>query len=99
MLLRIGLSMSKSSTVTTSGKSFSWLFPEWCNERLEQILQQTKKKRAAEAARRGRKRRKRGKRYSNFSVITGNVSLALARDFTTMASALSAVVLREVAIS
>src|SRR6202795_1297370 len=37
--------------------------------------------------------------YSNFSVMTGNCSLALARDLTTMASALSAVVLREVAIS
>src|SRR5580704_11778197 len=39
------------------------------------------------------------KNYSNFSVMTGNCSLALAKDFTTMASALSAVVLREVAIS
>src|SRR5690242_5442994 len=37
--------------------------------------------------------------YSNFSVITGNCSLALARDLTTMPSAVSAVVLREVAIS
>src|SRR5258708_18685919 len=37
--------------------------------------------------------------YSNFSVRTGNWSLALARDFTTVASAFSAVVLREVAIS
>src|SRR5580692_1995287 len=57
------------------------------------------KKRAAEAARGGRKRRRGGKGYSNFSVRTGNWSLALARDLTTMASALSAVVLREVAIS
>src|SRR6266576_551188 len=37
--------------------------------------------------------------YSNFSVMMGNCSLALARDFTTVASAFSAVVLREVAIS
>src|SRR5712691_3859195 len=37
--------------------------------------------------------------YSNFSVRTGNWSLALARDFTTVASAFSAVVLRDVAIS
>src|SRR5260370_31343652 len=51
------------------------------------------------AARRGRKCRRGGKGYSNFSVITGNVSLALARDLTTVASAFSAVVLREVAIS
>src|SRR3984893_11524397 len=42
---------------------------------------------------------KRTKSYSNFSVITGNWSLALARDLMTVASALSAVVLREVAIS
>src|SRR5258708_33177524 len=60
----------------------------------------TQKKRAAKkAARRGRKCRGGGKGYSNFSVITGNVSLALARDFTTVASAFSAVVLRDVAIS
>src|SRR6266436_7830192 len=59
-----------------------------------------KKKRAAKkAARRGRKCRGGGKGYSNFSVITGNVSLALARDLTTVASAFSAVVFREVAIS
>src|SRR6266853_2735848 len=59
-----------------------------------------KKKRAAEkAARRGRKCRRGGTGYSNFSVITGNVSLALARDLTTVASAFSAVVLRDVAIS
>src|ERR1700675_1379715 len=58
-----------------------------------------KKKRAAEAARRGRKCRLGGKGYSNFSVRTGNWSLALARDFTTVASAFSAVVLRDVAIS
>src|SRR5580704_5929802 len=63
------------------------------------MRQHTKKKRAAEAARRGRKSRVGGKGYSNFSVMTGNCSLALARDFTTMASALSAVVLRDVAIS
>src|SRR5713101_1502388 len=37
--------------------------------------------------------------YSNFSVRTGNWSFALARDFTTVASAFSAVVLRDVAIS
>src|SRR5713101_2441076 len=37
--------------------------------------------------------------YSNFSVITGNCSLALASDFTTVASAFSAEVLRAVAIS
>src|SRR6266487_2802228 len=37
--------------------------------------------------------------YSNFSVSTGNCSLALASDFTTVASAFSALVLREVAIS
>src|SRR6266849_5936429 len=48
---------------------------------------------------RGRKCRRSGKGYSNFSVITGNWSLALARDFTTVASAFSAVVFREVAIS
>ena len=36
---------------------------------------------------------------SNFSVITGKCSLALARDLTTMPSAVSAVVLREVANS
>ncbi len=47
---------------------------------------------------RGRKCRRSGKGYSNFSVITGKVSLALARDLTTVASAFSAVVLREVAI-
>src|ERR1700682_952310 len=39
------------------------------------------------------------KSYSNFSVRTGNWSLALASDFTTVASAFSAVVLRDVAIS
>src|SRR5260370_42510498 len=51
-----------------------------------------KKKRAAEkAARRGRKCRRGGTGYSNFSVITGNVSLALASDLTTVASAFSAV--------
>src|SRR5260370_28446998 len=48
---------------------------------------------------RGRKCRISGKGYSNFSVTTGNVSLALARDLTTVASAFSAVVLRDVAIS
>src|SRR5258708_7565532 len=48
---------------------------------------------------RGRKCRRSGKGYSNFSVRTGNCSLALASDFTTVASAFSAVVLREVAIS
>src|SRR5713226_3198819 len=58
-----------------------------------------KKRAAKRAARRGRKCRRGGKGYSNFSVITGNVSLALARDLTTVASAFSAVVLREVAIS
>src|SRR6266851_4711609 len=47
----------------------------------------------------GTKRRGGGKGYSNFSVTTGNCSLALARDFTTTASALSGEVLREVAIS
>src|SRR6266702_1060031 len=63
-------------------------------------LDGTRKKRAAKkAARRGRKCRVSGKGYSNFSVITGNVSLALARDLTTVASAFSALVLREVAIS
>src|SRR5260370_41558955 len=91
--------MSKSSTVTTFEKSFSCLFTEWCNERLGRMPQQTNKKRAAEAARWGRKCRRGGKGYSNFSVITGNVSLALARDLTTVASAFSAVVLRDVAIS
>src|SRR5260370_38814644 len=91
--------MSKSSTVTTFEKSFSCLFPEWCNERLGRMPQQMNKKRAAEAARRGRKCRGGGKGYSNFSVITGNVSLALARDLTTVASAFSAVVLRGVACS
>src|SRR5260370_3232435 len=50
-------------------------------------------------AARGRKCRRSGKGYSNFSVITGNVSLALASDFTTVASAFSAVVFREEAIS
>src|ERR1700682_3760562 len=58
-----------------------------------------RKKRAAEAARRERKCRGSGKGYSNFSVRTGNWSFALARDFTTVASAFSAVVLRDVAIS
>src|SRR5436190_12066117 len=38
-------------------------------------------------------------RYSNFSVITGNCSLALARDLMTIPSALSAVVFLAVAIS
>src|SRR5438309_5832324 len=47
----------------------------------------------------GTKCRGGGKGYSNFSVITGNVSLALASDLTTVASAFSALVLREVAIS
>src|SRR6266404_1334977 len=42
---------------------------------------------------------RRTKRYSNFSVRTGNWSLAFARDLTTVASAFSAVVLRDVAIS
>src|SRR5213082_501021 len=37
--------------------------------------------------------------YSNFSVITGNCSLALARDLMTIPSALSAVVFLAVAIS
>src|SRR6266568_8722612 len=94
MLLRTRLSMSKSYTVRTFEKSFSCLFLEWCNE-----CRGGQKKRAAEAARRGRKRRGGGKGYSNFSVMTGNCSLALARDFTTTASALSGEVLREVAIS
>src|ERR1700746_1792153 len=58
-----------------------------------------KKRAAKKAARRGRKCRGGGKGYSNFSVITGNVSFALASDLTTGASAFSAVVLREVAIS
>src|SRR5258708_9832174 len=62
-----------------------------------------KKKKRGEAGKRrparGRKCRGGGKGYSNFSVITGNVRLALARDLTTVASAFSAVVLREVAIS
>src|SRR5207253_9314313 len=45
-----------------------------------------------------RKKRKKPS-YSSFSVMMGNWSLALAKDLTTVASALSAVVLREVAIS
>src|SRR5438445_3956488 len=73
-----------------------------CYPRLIRKSSETDTKKAGsleKAARRGRKCRGGGKGYSNFSVITGNVSLALASDFTTVASAFSAVVLREVAIS
>src|SRR6266403_308954 len=79
---------------------------------LTRRLRGSKKKtrRATKVARREKRIKKRGaqhcyaptrrrKGYSNFSVITGNVSLALARDLTTVASAFSAVVLRDVAIS
>jgi hypothetical protein len=43
--------------------------------------------------------RPRRRSYSNFSVMMGNCSLALASDLTTMPSAVSGVTLREVAIS
>ena len=46
-----------------------------------------------------KKRPKRRLSYSNFSVITGNCSLALANDFTTKPSASSEVMFLAVAIS
>src|SRR6202030_1148259 len=63
------------------------------------LEQKRTKKAGSRSCPQGTKCRGSGKGYSNFSVRTGNWSFALARDFTTVASAFSAVVLRDVAIS